>query len=67
VDTAVIDKVRDEPLRGRGSTGGRSRQDHRQARPQPPVDRGRDTPSSSGRSRRPSDDDHEIDWLDDLR
>ncbi|WP_157034745.1 hypothetical protein [Actinocatenispora sera] len=71
VDTAVIDKVRDEP-RGRGPAGPppadrRSGQDHGRTRPQPPADRGRGTPPSSGRSRRPSDDDHEIDWLDDLR
>jgi hypothetical protein len=75
VDTAVIDKVRDEPPRGRGPSGAptdrRSRQDGR-ARPQPPApqppaDRGWETPPSSGRPRRPSDDDHEIDWLDDLR
>jgi hypothetical protein len=69
VDTAVIDKVRDEPPRGPSGappTDRRSRQDGR-ARPQPPADRARETPPPPGRSRRPSDDDHEIDWLDDLR
>ncbi|BCJ36604.1 hypothetical protein Athai_41070 [Actinocatenispora thailandica] len=72
VDTAVIDKVRDDPPRGRGPAGPppvdpRSRQDHGRTRPQPPADRGREKPPPAGRSRRPRDDDHEIDWLDDLR